>query len=147
MAPRTTRSRAAALRAARDARAQQIADRVARERAIETALADYYEGASAAEEIRNDARTRAERIIDAAEERAAGADALAAKAVRALRDLGQTNAEIAEQCGISVGTVRVLANENEEAPDTTRARGSSEEEAAPPPEARSDASMANETAG
>ncbi|WP_067484234.1 hypothetical protein [Actinomadura hibisca] len=113
MAQSTTRSRAAALRAAREAKAARDQERRLREEKIEAALADFFEGSTGAARVRDDARIKAERIIADAEEKARLHEVQAARGVRALRGLEQTNAEIAELCGLSVAAVRALANDRE----------------------------------
>lgn len=110
MGRRTRSARAAALRQARQAKARRDAERLVREQRIEAALADYFESAGRAGQIRADGRQRAEKIIADAEVSAAESDVAARRAVRALRDLGQTNAEVAELCGLSVTVVRAMAS-------------------------------------
>ncbi|GGK81859.1 hypothetical protein Sme01_62710 [Sphaerisporangium melleum] len=118
MGQRTTSRRAAALRKAREAKAARDAERLLRERRVEAALADFFESASLAERIRHDAGRRAERILAEAEREARNADAAAGAAIGSLRELGQTNAEIAELCGLSVPVVRAMANSApDKAPD------------------------------
>lgn len=114
MGQRTRSGRAAALRRARQAKAGRDAARLLREREVEAALADFYEAIGRSARIRADGRARAARIIAEADGGAAGSDAAAGRAVRELRELGQTNAEIAFLCCISVPMVRVMANR----PDT-----------------------------
>jgi hypothetical protein len=109
-------SRAAAVRAAREAKAARDAERREREARIESALADFYEASGLAEQIRAQARQRADKILTDADEEAAGADQDARRAVRELREIGQTNAEIAELCGISVPVVRTMASEGGDHP-------------------------------
>lgn len=107
---RTTSRRAAALRLAREAKAKRDADRLLREQRIEAALADFFESSGRAEQIRSEAAHRVKKIIDDAEQEAGQADATAGEAIRALRELDQTNAEIGELCGLSVPVVRAMAN-------------------------------------
>lgn len=111
--PRTARgagsARAQALRRARAAAAAAEAERVARHRRVEAALAEYFEAATAAGRIRDAARARADKVLAAAEEAAAGHDAAACAAIARLRELGQVNAQIAGLCGISVIAVRAMA--------------------------------------
>lgn len=111
MSQRTTSNRAAAVRRAREAKAARDAERLLREQQIEQALVDFYEAVGAAEKIRQDAQRRAERILADAEDGARQADSAAGRAVRTLRGLEQTNAEISELCGISIAIVRAMANE------------------------------------
>ncbi|MFG1879518.1 hypothetical protein ACGFIV_32260 [Sphaerisporangium sp. NPDC049003] len=110
MGQRTTSRRAAALRKAREAKAARDTERLTRERQIEAALADFFEFSGRAEQIRQEAGHRAKKILDYAEREARQADIEAGEAVRALRKLDQTNAEIAELCGLSVPVVRAMAN-------------------------------------
>ncbi|MEU9891120.1 hypothetical protein [Sphaerisporangium sp. NPDC051011] len=110
MGQRTTSRRAAALRKAREAKAARDAERLMRERQIEAALADFFESWGRAEQIRQEAGHRAKKILDYAEREARQADIDAGEAIRALRKLDQTNAEIAELCGLSVPIVRAMAN-------------------------------------
>lgn len=126
MAQKTTRSRAAALRAAKEAKAARDRERREREEQIEGALADFYEGATAAARVRSDAKERAERIIGDAEAKASLYDAQAGEAIRALRALDQTNAEIAELCGLTPAEVRALASGREEGSAGRRALASAE---------------------
>lgn len=109
MAGRTTAVRAAAERRARDIRAQREAERKRREAQIDAALADFFEASTRAEQIKSDAAQRAAALLDRAEKEAAGLWRDSSRAIRALRDLGQTNAEIAEATGLSVGAVRTAA--------------------------------------
>jgi hypothetical protein len=104
-------SRAAAVRAARDAKAARDKERQLREARIESALADFYEASGLAGQIRAQAQARADKILADAEEDAAAADRDARQAIRGLREIGQTNAEIADLCGVSVAVVRAMANE------------------------------------
>lgn len=124
MGQRTRSGRAAAVRRAREAKAGRDAARLLRDREIEAALADYYEAAGRSAPIRAEGRARAARIIAEADGAAAGSDAAAGRAVRALRELGQTNAEIAFLCCISVPMVRVIANRPDPAGRAERPGGS-----------------------
>jgi hypothetical protein len=110
MGTRTTSTRAAALRKARDAKARRDAERLVREQKIEAALTDFFEASGRAAQIRADGKQRAEKVLTDAEATAAESDQAARRAVRALRDLDQANAEIAELCGLSVTAVRAMAN-------------------------------------
>jgi predicted transcriptional regulator len=118
MGQRTTAKRAAALRQARVAKAARDAERLAREQRIEQALTDFYEATGIAEQIRADAHHRANKVLTEADARAQQADADARGAVRTLRQLGQTNADIAELCGITVAAVRAMANEADQDAET-----------------------------
>ena len=109
MAGRTTAVRAAAERRARDFRAQREAERKRHEAQVDAALADFFEGSARADQIRRDAAQRAAVVIERAEVEAAEFSDGACRAIRRLRDLGQTNAEISDATGLSVGTVRAAA--------------------------------------
>lgn len=110
MGQRTRSGRAAALRRAREAKAERDAARLLRERQIEAVLADFYQATGRSARIRAEGRARAAKIIADADTSAAGSDAAAGRAVRELRALGQTNAEIAFLCCITVPMVRAMAN-------------------------------------
>jgi hypothetical protein len=97
-----------AKRQARVAKAARDAAREAHERAIEKALADYFEARARAERIRATARARADAAL-ADGERAAGESMTAVcMAIRTLRDLCGSNAEVAELCRVPVADVREL---------------------------------------
>jgi DNA-directed RNA polymerase specialized sigma24 family protein len=108
MAGRTSSVRAEAVRRARDAKAARDSERLRVEGLIETAMADFFESRARAEQIRAEARVKAEKLIEAAESAAASPEQDAADAVRRLRALGQTNGDIAELCGIKVGEIRTM---------------------------------------
>ena len=109
MAGRTTAVRAAAERRARDFRAQREAERKRHEAQVDAALADFFEGSARADQIKRDAAQRAAVVIERAEVEAAEFSDDACRAIRRLRDLGQTNAEISDATGLSVGAVRAAA--------------------------------------
>lgn len=109
MAGRTTAVRAAAERRARDFRAQREAERKRHEAQVDAALADFFEGSARADQIKRDAAQRAAVVIERAEVDAAEFSDHACRAIRRLRGLGQTNAEISDATGLSVGAVRVAA--------------------------------------
>jgi hypothetical protein len=111
--------RADAERQARLAKAARDAARQAREHAIEKALADYFEARAQAEGIRAAARARADTALADGERVAAQSMTAACAAIRTLRDLCDSNAEVAELCGVPVADVR-------EALATARAASSSQ---------------------
>lgn len=113
VAGRTTAVRAAAERRARDIRAQREAERRRHEAQIDAALADYFEASARAEQIKRDAAQRAAAMVERAEAEASEFSGNARRAIRRLRDLGQTNADISKATGLSVGAVRVAAADAE----------------------------------
>jgi hypothetical protein len=98
--------RADAERQARLAKASRDAVREARERAIEKALADYFEAQAQTEAIRAAAREKADALLADGERVAAESMTAVATAIRTLRDLCDSNAEVAELCGIPVADIR-----------------------------------------
>lgn len=108
MGRRGSSSRAAALRRAQQAKAERDAERALRERHIEIALADYFQATGSAEQIRSDARRKADGVIEAAGQAAAAPQAAAREAVRRLRELTGTNGEVAVLCGITIAAVREM---------------------------------------
>jgi hypothetical protein len=100
--------RAEAERQARVAKAARDTERQQRERQIEAALADYYEARARLEGIREAARARADAALADGERTAAEPTAAMHAAIRALRDLCATNAEVAGLCGLTVVQVREL---------------------------------------
>lgn len=94
---------------ARDARLR------VRELDIETALAQYYEGVTTAEQIVLRARHRATEIVTDAEAAAAVPWRAATAAVRQLKDLGEDRASVAELTGLSPAQVRDCLTGNEQA--------------------------------
>src|SRR5271168_5273378 len=108
MARRGRVRRADAERQARAAKAARDAERQQRERQIEAALADYYEARARLEGIRTAARAKADAALADGERAAAGSTAALRAAIRALRDLCDTNNEVAELCGLTTAEVREL---------------------------------------
>lgn len=104
--------RAAAIRRAQQATAQRDADRLAREKEIAAALADYFEGTSRAATIRAEARRKADKLLAEAEAAAAPAENDRSQAARRLRALTGSLAEVAGLCGLSPATVRALLRED-----------------------------------
>jgi hypothetical protein len=94
-------ARAAALRRAREAKQARDVERLARERAVESALADYYIAAGAVDRTRERAMQKAEEIIRQAETAAQDSLAEAEDALRRLRELGETRSWIKEVTGVS----------------------------------------------
>lgn len=108
MTRRSSGRRADAERQARIAKAARDATREANERAIEKALADYFEAQARAEAIRTAARARADAALADGERAAAESMTAVRTAIRTLRDLCSSNAEVAELCGVPVADVREL---------------------------------------
>ena len=96
MARRTgTSARAQALARAADAVARRDAQRLAREKAVEAALAEFFQAQDEVERIRADA-----------EKAAAAFDPVMRDAVRSLDRLGESRAGIAELTGTPLARVR-----------------------------------------
>lgn len=106
MTRRISGTRSAALRRAQEAKARRDAERIQRERRLESALADFYEHTEAAALLRSEAQRRAERLLAAAETAAAIPEEAARRAVAVLRELGESQPQIAELTGMSVAEVR-----------------------------------------
>jgi hypothetical protein len=127
MSGRISASRATAVRAAQQAKAQRDARRLQRERQVESALADYYEQTGRAEQLRANARARAEKVLADAETAAAEPERRAREAVGMLRDLGEPRDQIAELTGLALAEVRAvlarLADAPSEAPPDDVAQG------------------------
>lgn len=104
--------RAAAIRRAHEAKAQRDAERIARERTIEAALADYFEATDRAAAIRAEARYKADKILAGAETAAGTPETAARDAVRRLRALTISHAEVAGLCGLSVTAVRAMLRDD-----------------------------------
>jgi hypothetical protein len=100
--------RAAALRRAQEAKAARDSAAALREQRIESALADYFEAVGRAEQIRADAQAKADSLLGTAEQAASEPQAVARDAVRRLRELTGSNAEVASLCGITVSSVREM---------------------------------------
>ena len=107
MNKRVSVSRASAVRAALEAKARRDAERLERERKVESALADFYESRMRAEVIREAARVKVAKILKEAEAAALEPLRAAHAAVMALKELGETREQIAELTGLSVTEVRV----------------------------------------
>src|SRR2546423_6859702 len=106
MSKRVSASRASAVRAAVEAKARRDAERLERERQVESALADFYESRMRAEGIREAARLKVARILREAEQAAREPLKAAHSAVVALKELGETREQIAELTGLGVTEVR-----------------------------------------
>lgn len=104
-------SRAAAVRAAQDAKARRDAERLRREKKVESALADFYEQRGRAELLRSAASVRAAKIVADAEAAAQEPERQARAAVAALQDLGETRDQIAELTGLALAEVRAALAE------------------------------------
>jgi len=108
MARRGSSARAVALRRAQQAKATRDAARLRREKDIEAALADYFEATEQAEQIRAEARRKADRLLTDADLAAETPRQAASAAVHRLRTLVGTATEVASLCGISTGEVRAV---------------------------------------
>ena len=106
MTRRISGTRAAALRRAQEAKARRDAERMERERRLESALADFYEHTEAAAVLRAEARGKAERLLADAATAAAISEDKARRAVAVLRELGESQPQIAELTGMSIAEVR-----------------------------------------
>jgi hypothetical protein len=131
MTRRARARRADAERQARNAKAARDAAREAHERAIEKALADYFEARARAEAIRTAARARADAALADGERAAAESMTAVCAAIRTLRDLCASNAEVAELCGVPVADVRELLAAVARAGSGDQGDNSSQEEPGP----------------
>jgi hypothetical protein len=95
-----------AIRRAREARAAREEAMAAREKAIEAALIDYFTAAGEAERISEQAKARAGALLADAARTAEAPRAAARAAVRRLRDLLGSNAQVAELCELRPEEVR-----------------------------------------
>ena len=87
-------------------RAEREAARARQDDLIEAGTAALLDALLEAQRVRERAKAVAEKAIADGEASAVEFERKAAEAVRALRGLNVTNAEIAELCGLSVGAVR-----------------------------------------
>jgi len=108
MARRGSSARAAALRRAQQAKAARDAARLSREKDIEAALADYFEATGQAERIQAEAQRKADRLLADAAAAAQAPQQAARAAIRRLRALLDSAAEVASLCGLTVTEVRAL---------------------------------------
>jgi len=121
---RGSSSRAAALRAAQQAKAERDAERAQRERQIEAALTDFYEATARVVRIRDEARRKADGLVAAAEQACGDPATQARAAVRRLRKLTGGTTEVARLCGLNVAAVREMLAAPEPGPPDVAARGS-----------------------
>jgi hypothetical protein len=117
MTRRITVSRAAAVRAAQDAKARRDAERLRREQMVDGALADFYEATAKAEALREQARVRAEQLVEQAELAAAEPERAARAAVLRLHGLGETREQIADLTGLRLVEVRAMLAESAAEPE------------------------------
>ncbi|MFC1407133.1 MULTISPECIES: hypothetical protein [Streptacidiphilus] len=124
MSGRISASRSAALKAAQEAKGRRDALRLAHEQMVESALADWFEGTTRAEELRARAQAKAAQILADAEAAAAQPEAAARRALRMLVGLGEPRDQIAALTGLTLSDVRgALATaeaESERNPVTAR---------------------------
>ena len=106
MSGRISASRSAALKAAQEAKARRDALRLAHEQMVESALADWFEGTTRAEELRARAQAKAEQLLAEAEAAAAKPEAAARRALRMLVGLGEPRDQIAALTGLTLSDVR-----------------------------------------
>ncbi|HEY1915856.1 MAG TPA: hypothetical protein VGH27_09800 [Streptosporangiaceae bacterium] len=106
--------RAAAIRRAQEAKAQRDAERIAREREIEAALADYFEAVGRAAAVRTEARRKADKLLADADVAAAAPVKSSRAAACRLRTLTGSHADVATLCGLSVPAVRALLRDPQE---------------------------------
>jgi hypothetical protein len=101
-----TGTRQEALRRAQAATARRDADRIAREKAVQAALTDFFHATETAATIHADAKTKAERVLAEAADAARPYDDAVRDAVRELERLGETRADIIDLTGLSAMQVR-----------------------------------------
>jgi len=118
---RGSSSRAAALRAAQQAKAERDAERALREQQVEAALTDFYEATARVVRIRDEARRKADGLVAAAEQACGDPVAQAREAVCRLRELTGSTTEVARLCGLGVAAVREMLAAAE--PDASAPRG------------------------
>jgi hypothetical protein len=136
MVKRITVSRAAAVRTAQEAKARRDAERRRREQDVEAALADFYESTARAAALREQARVRAERMVEQAELAATEPERAAHAAVVRMHELGESREQIADLTGLRLVEVRALLTEAERAgsPEPTAARTAADVAARPAPD-------------
>jgi hypothetical protein len=117
MPRRGTSARAAALRRAQQAKAARDAGRLRHEQDIEAALADYFEAIEQAGRIRAEAGRKADHLLADGEQAAEPREQAARSAVRRLRDLTGSAAEVAALCGITASEVRAMLADRPPDPD------------------------------
>jgi hypothetical protein len=116
MTRRRASIRATAIRRAQEAKAQRDAERIAREREIEAALADYFEAVGRAAALRTDAQRKAGKLLADAEQAAAVPEQAIRAAVGRLRTLTGAHADVAALCGLTLPAVRALLRDGDCAP-------------------------------
>ncbi|MFD9691859.1 hypothetical protein ACFWXO_39560 [Kitasatospora sp. NPDC059088] len=111
MSGRISASRASAVRAAQQAKAARDAERLQRERRVESTLADFYEQTGRAEQLRASASARAAKVLADAEAAAKEPEQRAKLAVVRLQALGEPRDQIAELTGLPLAEVRAVLAE------------------------------------
>ena len=96
----------AARQKAREARTTAVAERIAREKKIDTVLARFFEADMNAETVIEAAQQRADQILTAAKRQADSHREATHEAIRELAALGETRAEIMNLTGLAVHEVR-----------------------------------------
>jgi len=108
MARRGSSARAAALRRAQQAKAARDAARLSRQKDIVAALAGCFEASGQAERIHPEAQRKADSLLADAEAAAQAPQQVARHAVRRLRELLGSAAEVVSLCGITASDVRAM---------------------------------------
>ncbi|GAA2522649.1 hypothetical protein [Pilimelia columellifera] len=99
-------ARFAAMRKAQEAKQKRDAERLVRERKVEAALAEFFEHTATVEQIEGATAARVAKVTAIGERKAAAAEHLAAVALRAMLDLGETRTAVAELTGLSLAAIR-----------------------------------------
>lgn len=125
-----------AVRLARERRAAREEAFAVREKAIESALVDYFRAAGEVERVKQAAQVKADAVLAEAARVALTPWAAACAAVRRLRDLCENNAEVAQLCGLRLEDVRDMlaaarAGEESAATDVVEAASAAGSLAAP----------------
>jgi hypothetical protein len=132
-----------AVRRAREVRVAREEALAAREKAIEAALVEYFRAAGEADRVRQAAQVKAEAVLAEAARAAAVPWAAACAAVRRLRDLCDSNGEVAQLCGLKLEDVREMLAVTRAGEEPATAGG---DEAAGPGESPGDAGSPDEGA-